>query len=250
MAPASLDYRSPGTPAAPTAARAAALLRSREWSLRCRIAALLAAGLPACLFGPLVIGSVYWLLALIWTGSFALYVRGFWFFLGTAVLVIPLAFRTERRTRGRFLDEAVIDSARGDRPVLRTGLADVDAIFNFAMQPRLPAAGIVELILWGPRQVLDAVETVGRVRAVAPADRARTAALLLHVCARHAEGAGAVPTGVPVPADCAVPEWYRAIACLLVYDCIAVSADGSRMWPDNAVLLRLTGRGRDGDAGR
>jgi hypothetical protein len=210
----------------------------------------LAVGLPACLFGPLVIGSVYWLLALIWTGSFALYVHGLWFFLGTAVLVIPLAFWTERRTRGRFLDEAVLDSAR-DRPMLHTGFADVDAIFNFATHPRLPAAGIVELILWGPRQVLDAAETVGRVRAVAKADRARAAALLLYLCTHHTEGGGgAVPTDVPVPADCPAPEWCRAIAYLLVYDCIAISTDGSRMWPHDAVLRRLTGRGHDGDLGR
>jgi hypothetical protein len=196
-------------------------LHRREVARKWKIAVLLSVGMPALFFGPIILSSIYWLLGLMW----GMYVPWSLVFLGTCATLIPLLFWTEWRSGGSYYADAVLSTheSPADSPALFTGLADVDSLLRSAEHPRDQAIGLVELFLWGPRQILEAVRTLRGLRQIHAANRTRAVELLLMLKARdHADLTELAPTG---DADAA-----GAIAYLLWYDWIGISKSAGRVW--------------------
>jgi energy-coupling factor transporter transmembrane protein EcfT len=207
------------------------LLR-REAAKRWTVAVLLAVGLPALLFGPVILSSIYWFLAVVW----GIYFSWSWAFLGSLVVLVPLLFWTEWKSGGSYYASAVLSSygKSDDSATLATGFSDVDALVNFAEHPRDPMIGLVELFLWGPRQVLEAFATLRDTRQVAGADRHRAAEILTSLQLRdHADLRSLVSSGQA--------QTGMAVAYLIYYDWVGISADKSRIWIESAsrqILVR------------
>ena len=127
-------------------------LRSRETFKKLGIFARLLFGLPALLFGPIILSSIYWVIGLLW----GMYVPWTWVFLGLLIVLVPLLFWTEWRNGGSYYGDAVRSTHKisdGLR-VPMTGLWDVDFIMWYGRRPRDLTIGLTELFLWGPRQIL------------------------------------------------------------------------------------------------
>ena len=200
-------------------------LRQRERLKKLGVAVLLAFGLPSLCFGPFIMGCIYWLLALIW----GLYVPWTWMLLGTFAVFVPLLFWTEWRTRGSFYTTSVLSSYGNSRDpsALMTGLGDVDGLISFVRCPRDPYVGLVELFLWGPRQVLEAMTTIRDLRRLAPADRNCAAEILRGLALTDHMDVKAIAPGREGGVG-------LAIAYLVYYDWVGISADRSRVWMESA----------------
>jgi hypothetical protein len=207
-------------------------LRRREAARKAKVFALLLFGVPALFFGPVILGSIYWLLGLIW----GFYVPWIWVFLGSFIVLTPLLFWTEWRTGGSYYTDAILSThSKSDRAGLPlTGLSHLDFLVGFARHPRDPAIGLVELFLWGPRQILEALRTLRGVRAFAAVNRQRAAEILLALLAcNHADPAILMPRGDSAAA--------MVGAYMLWYDWIGVAKDNHRVWLDSDSRAILNG---------
>jgi hypothetical protein len=200
-------------------------LRQRERLKKLGVAVLLALGLPSLCFGPFIMGCIYWLLALIW----GLYVPWTWMLLGTFAVFVPLLFWTEWRTRGSFYTTTVLSTYgnSGDPSRLVTGLGDVDGLIGFVRCPRDPYVGLVELFLWGPRQVLEAMTTIRDLRRLASADRNYVAEILRGLASTDHADLKTLVAGRP-------GVTRMAVAYLVYYEWIGISADGSKVWIESS----------------
>jgi len=202
-----------------------ARLRHREHMKRAGAAVLLAIGLPALCLGPFIVACIYWLLVALW----GFYVPWLWMLLGTFAVLVPLLFWTEWRTRGSFYTTSVLATYgnRSDLPPPVTGFSDVDGLIRFVRHPRDPYVGLIELFLWGPRQILEAITTIHDSGCVAAADRNCAAEILrMLVLTDHAD--------VKALASGRQSEVGMAIAYLVYYDWIGISADRTKVWIETA----------------
>jgi hypothetical protein len=221
--PGTAQFKNPDVPDGSRSGDIERHLRRRETAKKGEVAVLLILGLPALLFGPFIVSSIYWLLGVLWS----LYVPWSWVFLGSLAVLVPLLFRMEWRSGGTYYTAAVLSTYTNsyDSQTLLTGLADVDGLINFVKHPRDPAIGLVELFLWGPRQILEAVRMLRSMRQVAAADRKRAAdALAALLACDHADLNSLFPGG---GAGAGI-----VIAYLAWYDWIGISKDKGRMWID------------------
>jgi hypothetical protein len=190
-----------------------------------KIAALLAVGLPALLFGPIIVSSIYWFLGVIW----GIYVPWTWVLLGSFAVLIPLLFWTEWKSGGSYYTTEVLSrygQSDDSRPFV-TGFSDVDSLVNFVRRPRDPYIGLVELFLWGPRQILEAATTLRDVRGVAAVDRNRAAEILTLLQQRdHVDLKDLVSNGGS--------NTSAAVSYLVFYDWIGISQDKARVWIETA----------------
>jgi hypothetical protein len=216
----------PVDPKPPTRVDAAAAievekhLRSRESFKKLGIAAQLLFGLPALLFGPITLSSIYWVTGLLW----GMYVPWTWVFLASLIVLVPLLFWTERRSGGDYYAVAV-RSTHGSSDGLRfpmTGLLDVDLILSYRRNPRDVGIGLVELFLWGPRQILEAKRTFWGMAHLSMVSRSRAAEMLLTI-----ERCDHVDLTTLCGNDV---DSGNVIAYLVWYDWIGISADTHRAW--------------------
>jgi len=196
-------------------------LRRREAAKQLAVLALLAVGLPALFLGPIVISSIFWMVGILW----GFYLPWTWVFAGSFVLLVPLLFRTERRTGGNYYADSVLANRDTSAavPMFLLAFTNIGSLVALGQRPRDPAIALVELFLWGPRQILDAVRTLRGVRMVAAANRSRVVNifLALRTC-DHADIPALFPGGDA--------EGGLALAYLLWYGWIGVSKDASRVW--------------------
>jgi hypothetical protein len=216
------DPKAPGVFDAAAVIEVERHLRSREAFKKVGIAAGLAFGLPALLFGPIVLSSIYWVIGLMWD----MYVPWTDVFGGSLILLVPLLFWTEWRNGGSYYSEAILAvNDPADRDTIPSlGMDDVDLVVGFGTNPRAVSLTLVELFLWGPRQVLEAVRMLrcmGRLRRV---DRSRAAALL--------GGLLRIPGHIELKQLIAGTNATDgvAVAYLVWYGWIGISADADRVW--------------------
>ncbi len=199
--------------------------RLREQGLGLKVAVLLLCGLPAVLIGPFVFACVAWIVCF----NFRFYCEWSAIFWIACLSLIPLLFWTERRYRGGLLEEAVKGAGPAE-PLEDFAFmlvpSDVAFLVSFAANPRLTASGLVEIFLWGPRQVISAVGKIrGRLRlGGGEVDRAAQLAMRLGANDR-AMGLAQLLAG-----DEDHNRLLRAIGYLMFYDWVGMSADVSRIW--------------------
>lgn len=142
--------------------RVKAKLLSRENRRRYLSIAGIIAGLPLLLPAPFLFACVAWFVIRTWASQPVAFNT---VFMVTAVIIIPLSFLTELRTRGGFLNQAFAE-AGPVTPV--TGLESAALALATSMgrpmtgalalmNPRLSTAGIAELMLTGPRWILGGI---------------------------------------------------------------------------------------------
>ena len=142
--------------------RVKAKLLSRENRRRYLSIAGIIAGIPLLLPAPFIIACVVWFVLRTWT-TVALPLNTVFYL--TALIIVPLSFLTELRTRGGFLNQAFAE-AGPVTPV--TGLEAAASAVAMGMgrpmtgalammNPRLSTAGITELMLTGPRWIISGV---------------------------------------------------------------------------------------------
>ncbi|MGD0460894.1 MAG: hypothetical protein ABSB74_00235 [Tepidisphaeraceae bacterium] len=191
----------------------------REAALKAKIVALLTFGIPALFFGPIVLTSMYWAIALLW----GFYLHWEWMFFGSVVILVPMLFWTEWHSGGSFYTDAVISSFDAP-PMLPLGLTDIDRLVRFMRNPRAETIGLVELFLWGPRQVLEAATQFRRQRLLAAVNRPHAAHVLdILKAVDHAN----VEELLESESDA---RTFPALAYLISFDWIGVSKDGKRVW--------------------
>ncbi len=139
-----------------------AKLIARENRRRYLSIAGMIAGLPLLLPAPLIFACVAWYVIRTWA---PLPVDFITVLLVTALIIIPLSFLTELRTRGGFLNQAFAEAGEVT-PVTGLESAALAAAAYLGrpatgalalMNPRLSTAGITELMLTGPRWILGGI---------------------------------------------------------------------------------------------
>lgn len=131
-------------------------------------------GVPLSLISPLVLGTIFWIVSGM---LFEAWYAWFWFFLGLALLTLPLLFRLEQKSQGDYLGKTLMDSGP---PIPGSGeltmmahlavgpLAGLGAAT--ATNPRMASAGFVEIFLTGPRMVLKGVRHLRQERTIGEVD--------------------------------------------------------------------------------
>ncbi len=134
-------------------------IRRRAAVRSCLAVAGMIAGAPLCFVAALILGTLFWI-SIGRLLHFA-YPWSYWFW-GTALLTIPLLFRTEIRTNGDYLGAVARDMDHDQRTSSHAihAAAVMPAAFlgavayHAAANPRAATAGFVELFITGPRWVL------------------------------------------------------------------------------------------------
>jgi hypothetical protein len=200
----------------------------RELRMYGKIAVLLLFGLPALFLGPLLISGLYTGIAtrfgyildpsLVWS-------------LANAV-VIPLLFWTEYKTEGTYLSRAVADYKGSSL----SWDSDSPGLMIFVPRIRLEVMGIVEISLWGPRQILDAVGKMRALAALRSASRDQARSILLElIAADQAKAVNSIIDGVGSSMD-----GLSAIAYLLFFDWVSASSDAKSIWATSETKAELT----------
>ncbi len=210
-------------PAASTTLQA--LLQRRERLFRVKVAAMLAFGLPLSLLGAALLATMFWFAA--WRG-FEFWLPWWQYFAVLAVITVPLLYRLELQTAGRYLSQTITEPAhdfgRGAMSIPHAGgwLALASITANSAQL----AGGLVEIFLFGPRMVVGALRQLRFLSQLGPIERSRAAqvvaALFRHdgglEIAKLYSGGGTVGELVPI------------LAWLIVHRWIGVREAGDRAW--------------------
>jgi hypothetical protein len=175
----------------------------------------LLAGSAVSLFGPAMLALVaagverrFGLAGPNWTAWFAI----------SCFALLPILFWFEHRTLGRYYEEAVIGSPT---PQSASSYGEW-RILQAEAQGRV----FVELMLYGPRQVMQAWRGWDERKALAIVDRARAAEMLDRLLV--AEG-GVQTSAVALPDE--PPEALALVLrYLIMHDWIGLSKDGVRVW--------------------
>ena len=124
-------------------------------------------------------------------------------FAASLALLLPVLFWMERLTRGQWLD------------------SDDEAAEDGAVSAPVPVAGVIELLLWGPRTIVAALRRRRqRVHANVLTEAASLIAYLRHFPEDEGVGTDELPTIRPRP----------VLAYLASRAWVGISADGRRVW--------------------
>ena len=204
--------------------RLAERLRQRELAKKGSIAMHLVIGLPCLLIGPIVLSAIYFMLAVIWFGAYSYWSLIFW---SSVVLVIPLLFWTEIRAHGTYFTDTVREAnPDGNNPTNYVLLGELGMLTAFIVNPRLSASGLVELFLFGPRMILEAITSLRRVNALRQVDRGRAVNVLADLLA-HSTGS---ELRVLLHENETLASLLPVVAYLLYYQWVDISKTGDRVW--------------------
>jgi hypothetical protein len=165
--------------------RITALLRRQDQRLRLKAAAQIAFGIPLTLIGPALLATAFRFAA---RSIGNLDVPWFWAFGALLIILVPLLFRLELRTAGRFLDGALRESpptgslfsSMPGTYVALGGLALAPVLAN----PRSFSASVTEVFLCGPRLVITAFRQRRVRRRLGSVDFRRAARLVAELGSR------------------------------------------------------------------
>jgi hypothetical protein len=218
--PTPLDYRSPQTRNLKLRTIHDHLLL-REQAMLAKIAVLFLLGLPATFVGPWLIAAVCYTVSwrLGWHVSDAL------FFCIASAIVIPLLFRLELGTHGRYFDDALTGSGGASSSSWQS-MNTWNALAGFYGDPEVVASGLTEISLWGPRQILDAIGKTRMVRRMKRVNRFQVEEAVTILLASD-QALDIKSLGLPEQDKA---DLLSAMGYLLVYDWIGASKDGQRVW--------------------
>ncbi len=217
-------------PTATTHALAKLLRRERMRKLGAVASILL--GVPLTLLLPFVLGVILWLAA---DASYSWW----WFFGAACLIVVPLLFRFERETGGRYLDNALAGISPGGLDAERFSVLSMTAgpLVSPGTWPREGGLLFVEFLLYGPRRILAGARHLRQRWILRRVDRRRAAeALAQLLAARH---------GVPVSQLCEGDETVDALRPALIllacYGWIGASSDGDHVYLFTESAAALSG---------
>ena len=203
-------------------------LRARSGRRRLLAIVGIFAGLPCCLFAPLLLGSLFWFSHAQLFG----FIHWNYFILGATVVCLPLLFSLEIRTKGGYLDGVMSDpgpelpgGADVARRLMVFGMLPTVAA-GAAVEPRRSVAGVVELFLFGPRLIVNGIRHLRQTRKLPPTNLKLAAKILTLLCERE--------SGIPIemlksrkvePADV-----DNAIFWLVFYGWIGISKDWQKIF--------------------
>lgn len=164
----------------PTQDRIKAKLLSRENHRRYLAIAGIIAGLPLLLPAPFIFASVAWYVIRTWAPQPIAFNT---VLLVTAVIIVPLSFLTELRTRGGFLNHAYAEASSDFALSAATLIMLRPLSIGIGPNPRLSTAGIAELMLIGPRWVLGGIRGLRLDWRMRKLDRDRPAKMLADLLA-------------------------------------------------------------------
>ncbi|MGA2230039.1 MAG: hypothetical protein ABSH22_03855 [Tepidisphaeraceae bacterium] len=197
----------------------------RELAIYGKIAILLLCGLPALFIGPFLSGALICDLA-----------GGFGYHLDLALVmpyanavVIPLLFWAEYKTEGTFLSRAVANYKES------SFYGDFSGLRIFLYRPILGSIGWVEISLWGPRQVLDAIGRIRAMAALRSADRNQAESILLRLATSHC----GIAINELLDGEALNIGGLSAIAYLLFFDWVAASFDTNTVWASSETKAAL-----------
>jgi hypothetical protein len=221
--PPPLDYRRPGAMDASRQKSVRDHLRLREAMLAGKIFSLLVLGMPMLFVGPFLMACIFWFAAWHFMGSDApAWTTWFW---GLVMVMIPLLFWTEYRSRGSYFADAVISSGGASSVPYLAG-PELGMLISFATNPRVAASGFVELFLVGPRFVLDAIAKLHGARRLRGANVDRAADIVVDL-RRFDQG---VPIHRLAREGETVDVILPSLAYLIFHDWVGISAAGDRVW--------------------
>jgi hypothetical protein len=213
-----IDYRSPHT----GNARIRSVrdhFRLRQYAMLAKVVALCLLGVPATFLGPWIISAICFTVS----SRLGWHVSGAWFFWGATAIAVPLLFRLEWQTHGRYFEDSV--AGAGSTSGWQS-MNTWNALAGFYGDPEIVASGLTEISLWGPRQILDAAEKLRMVRRMKHVNRRQTEEVVARLLASD-HGVVIENLGLSEQDTC---DLLPALAYLLVYDWIGVSKDGRRIW--------------------
>lgn len=199
------------------------------------------AGIPLCLLGPLVLGSMFWVSSGI---LFALWYPWMWFFGGATAITLPLLFRLELRTSGDFLGDVAKAAGPGipgaDLLIIGAHLrygAIAGGLTATVTSPRLASAGFIEFFLVGPRLVVGGYRFLKQVRKLGRVDIQRIADIVFRLMSRT-EG---MPIAEMTLKDASRADLVPAFAWLVIHGWIGVSEDNERVYLYSESRRKLAG---------
>lgn len=213
--PAVLDYRTPG--AAPTLDQRILQELLLDESLgRTAIAGKLAIGLPLCLVGPLFVTMILKAVEIKWAAEV---LPGFFYLLAlTSLVVVPLLFWLEHRSRGSFLSDAM----QGETSPLQA-----TSYGEYALgRERFGWIAWTEIALLGPRLCLEVLRSTAAEKPVGSHTRTVAAQIVVELLEA---GEGLEVRRVLRP-DGPVADVRPAIAYLVARDWIGLSRQRDRLW--------------------
>lgn len=216
-------------------------LRHRVATTRMTGWASLAAGIPLCFVGPLLLATIFWMAVLFGMHKWTPWT---WWFGALSLLAIPSLFRLELRSGGRFLEETLADAAPSDSDLM-TRLMGVTMIYGagwgalgaVGANPGVATAGFVEFFLVGPRMVISGVRKIRSARDAAHVNVARAAAVVGFLLARDS---GVEPRALLCKGE-ALAELALVLLWLASQGWIGVLESGDRVFLYSEARRTLTG---------
>lgn len=218
-------------PESASAERIKAKLLVRETRRRYVAIGSILAGLPLLLPAPLLFACVAWYVLRTWTSLGLPYWTVFWL---TALVIIPLCFLTELRTRGGFLNQAFAEAG----PVIPvTGLESAALALATSMgrpmtgalalmNPRLSTAGLAELMLTGPRWILGGIRGLRLDWRMRRLDRDRAARMLADLLTLSS---GTDPKKLAQPGE-TMDQLDATLAYLVTYGWVGLTTTMDRVY--------------------
>jgi hypothetical protein len=196
----------------------------RERIALAKIIALLAVGLPALYIALLLLGFMRWTFYPLFGQSIYLP----WSEIEITIVVIAVMFYVEKTTRGNYFVNAVLNTGDSAHALSYAMLFFGDWQWSVANRwdPARAASGIIEVALWGPRQILEAHTNIRAMRTFRSANRDRIEELLAMLARRD--------PGPEIATLARSGESSRdlsvALGYMLFYDWIGISQDHKRIW--------------------
>lgn len=225
-----LDYRNPATVQDHHVDRVKLALQAREGLFWLRTGLSACAGVAASLVGPLFVASIIWVIVAR-LGVVLPFDRAMFVWLFAAALLV-LLFWYERRTKGQFLSQS-LDDNRAWFPGRASSSGEFEARYRVA-------AGmvLVELLLWGPRLLMNSFDRCRVRQSLRHANLTRAA----EVVADLQRCDGGVLIGTLQRAGESLAELRGTLGYLSLFDWIGVSRDGTRTWLLSDARKRLDSR--------
>lgn len=214
------DYRIPRHPHMDQLIRA---LRQRESTRLLLLLLKLTVALPACFLGPLAIS---WLIYLIIVRNGYVDFPYWPLFSAATAILLPLLFRLEWRTRGRFLDDEAAALAIDHSPFYQDGPAVHSRSEWDYRSNRAVWIFYIEIFLFGPRLLFETYRQHRRHQQLVPVNRAAAARILDQLTQANQS----LQTGALMRDNEPLQSFRNTLDYLQEYDWIDLSKDRTRAW--------------------